>query len=306
MINADVTEIVVASGQRRSEIVEFRHKPAGTASGKQRAAAAKVQRGAGQGRRKLRILVEPGGALDMQELHRGSGACAGSLRVDMELAPGARARYAAVLEDDGEGRFGIERRFRLGGEAQLDFARVGLGAASDRETVQVGMNGAGARFRHGALMLIEPERRAELDVEIAHHAPGAASESSCRCILGAGGSGWFAGKILIAEDGQGANARLRNDNLLLDQSARIETRPELEVYADEVQCAHGAATGTLDEAALFYLRTRGLPANQAHAMLVRAFASRISNAIELAEAREMAARLLNRAFNGIAPRKLAA
>ena len=107
-------------------------------------------------------------------------------------------------------------------------------------------------------------------------------------------------------DGQGANAQLRNDNLLLDKSAHMETRPELEVYADEVQCAHGAATGALDEAALFYLMTRGLSPQQARAMLVRAFASRISDAIELAEAGEMATAMLSRAFNPAEPQRLAA
>ena len=164
-------------------------------------------------------------------------------------------RHVAVVDDSGNGRIAINRQVRLAEEASLEYIRVGSGARLDRESLRAGLAGPRSRFRHGHLMMVDTGRRAELDLEIAHHARHAESESLCRCVLGAESQGGFAGKILISRDGQGADARLRNDNLLLDESARMETRPELEVYADEVQCAHGAATGALDEAALFYLRT---------------------------------------------------
>ena len=287
-MSAEVVEIIVPSGQRRSEVLRIDH----------RTGPPQMQA--------LRVLLEPGSALDLQELHHGNGASVTALRVDLELAPGASMRHVAVVDDDGEGRFEIERQVRLADEAQLEYTRVGCGAASDRELLHPRMDGPRSRFRHGALMMVEPGRRSELDLEIAHHARHADSESLCRCVLSADGNGRFTGKILIGTDGQGANARLRNDNLLLDESARMETRPELEVYADEVQCAHGAATGALDEAALFYLKTRGLSPHQARAMLVRAFASRISDAIQLTEAGAMATAMLSRAFAAAEPQRLAA
>ena len=215
-------------------------------------------------------------------------------------------RHVAVVDDSGVGRIEIDRQVRLAREARLEFVRVGSGASLDRESLRAGLMGARSRFRHGHLMMADTGRRAELDLEIAHHARHAESESLCRCVLGAESKGGFTGKILIPPDGQGADARLRNDNLLLDESARMETRPELEVYADEVQCAHGAATGALDEAALFYLRTRGLPPDQARTLLVRAFASSISNDIEMPRAQEMADGMLSRALRNLAPQRLAA
>ena len=283
-----VSEIVVAAGERRSEVIRIDHQ-----AGDRRTHA-------------LRVRLEPGGMLELQELHRGSGACDVRLQVELDIGTGGRMRHVAVVDDAGDGRFKINRKVRLAAQAELDYTRFGSGAASDCELLHTRMDGRRSRFRHNALMMVEAGRHAELDLEIAHHARNAKSDSLCRCVLGPNGKGRFAGKILIAPEGQGADARLRNDNLLLDESAHMETRPELEVYADEVQCAHGAATGALDEAALFYLRTRGMSTEQARSVLVRAFASRISEAIESAEAAEMARAMLTRALDNEAPRKLAA
>ena len=283
-----VSEIVVAAGERRSEVIRIDHQ-----AGNRKTHA-------------LRVQLEPGSMLELQELHRGNGACDVRLQVELDIGIGGRMRHVAVVDDAGNGRFKIDRKVRLAAQAELDYTRVGSGAASDCELLHTRMDGRRSRFRHNALMMVEAGQHAELDLEIAHHARNAKSDSLCRCVLGPNGKGRFAGKILIAPEGQGADARLRNDNLLLDESAHMETRPELEVYADEVQCAHGAATGALDEAALFYLRTRGMSTEQARSVLVRAFASRISEAIESAEAAEMARAMLTRALDNEAPRKLAA
>lgn len=281
-------EIVVKAGERRAETLRLNHRaeaPAGDA---------------------LRIVLETESTLDLEELHEGRGDFAAHLAVEVELGRGAHMRHVAVVDDSGEGRIEIDRQVRLARDARLQFVRVGSGASLDRESLRAALTGPRSRFRHGHLMMADTGRHAELDLEIAHHARYAESESLCRCVLGVESRGGFAGKILISPDGQGADARLRNDNLLLDESARMETRPELEVYADEVQCAHGAATGALDEAALFYLRTRGLPPDQARAMLVRAFASSISNSIEMPRAQGMAEEMLGRALRELAPQRLAA
>lgn len=287
-MNGVATEIVVKAGERRAETLRLNHCADASAADA------------------LRIVLEPGGTLDLEELHEGRGAFAAHLEVDVELGRGARMRHVAVVDDSGEGRIEINRQVRLAADARLEYIRVGSGASLDREFLRAGLAGPRSRFRHGHLMMVDTERRAELDLEIAHHARHAESESLCRCVLGSESHGGFAGRILISPDGQGADARLRNDNLLLDESARMETRPELEVYADEVQCAHGAATGALDEAALFYLRTRGMSPDQARAMLVRAFASSISNDIELPRAQGMAREILDRALRELASQRLAA
>lgn len=287
-MTAAATEIVVKAGERRAETLRLNHRADALAMDA------------------LRIVLEPGSRLELEELHEGQGEFAAHLEIEVELGRGARMRHVTVVDDSGGGRIEINRQVRLAEEARLEYIRVGSGASFDHESLRAGLMGPRSRFRHGHLMMADAGCRAELDLEIAHQARHAESESLCRCVLGAESHGGFAGRILIPPDGQGANARLRNDNLLLDESARMETRPELEVYADEVQCAHGAATGALDDAALFYLRTRGLPPGQARALLVRAFASSVSNEIELPQARGMADRMLSRALRDLAPQRLAA
>ncbi|MCY4157034.1 MAG: SufD family Fe-S cluster assembly protein [Gammaproteobacteria bacterium] len=268
------------------------------------------------------IRIESNGSLEFQEQWQGGARGAGLLmRVRVALKAGAKLRHVAVVGSGGRGKLDFDRRVELAEGAEFDYTRVGAagparpeiepwegrgaGAAADEERLVVSMNGARARFRHHALMIVEPGRAASLDLKMDHRAGHAVSESLCRCILGANSQGRFAGRIAIAPEGQGADARMRNDNLLLDPSAHIETQPELEVYADQVQCAHGAATGALDKAALFYLRARGLSPQQARAMLVRAFASGITEAIEPAESRAMTAAMLSQALDGAQHRELA-
>ena len=85
----------------------------------------------------------------------------------------------------------------------------------------------------------------------------------------------FAGKIIVHQDAQKTNAYQKNDNLLLSDDAEIDTKPELEIYADDVKCSHGATCGDLDPTALFYLRSRGLPRAAAESVLTFAFAAEV-------------------------------
>lgn len=287
-MNGPTREIVVQAGQQRAETLLLKHQ---------------AEQSPPMG---LRIVLEPDSKLDLEELHQGQGNFNSELLIEVTLDRGAEMRHVAVVEDQGKGSFGIDRRICLAEAARMDYTRVGSGAGVDRETLRAELVGPRARFTHGHLMMLDGRRRADLDLEIAHRARKAESDSRSHCILGAESHGRFAGRIFISTQGQGTDARLRNDNLLLDESARMETRPELEVYADEVQCAHGAATGALDEDALFYLRTRGLPPHQARAMLVRAFASKISGGIALPGAQRAADELLNRTLDGLASDRLAA
>ncbi len=93
--------------------------------------------------------------------------------------------------------------------------------------------------------------------------------------------GVFNGRILVQQDAQQTSADLTNRNLLLDRGAEINTKPELEIYADDVKCAHGSTTGQLDRTALFYLLSRGLAPTEAHNMLVRAFAAELLTDLDI-------------------------
>jgi Fe-S cluster assembly protein SufD len=111
----------------------------------------------------------------------------------------------------------------------------------------------------------------DTQLDVRHNARDTASNALWRGIADGRSRGVFRGAILVAEGADGSDASLSNKNLLLSGQAEIDTKPELEIYADEVKAAHGATIGQLDERSLFYLRSRGIPMAQARSLLTLAF-----------------------------------
>ena len=107
----------------------------------------------------------------------------------------------------------------------------------------------------------------------------------------------FHGRIRVAPGAQGTDAEQQNRNLLLSRDAEADTKPQLEIYADDVKCAHGATVGQLDEDAIFYLRSRGLRKEEARAVLTQAFATDIIEGIELDGVRKHVDKLVRNALN---------
>ena len=123
------------------------------------------------------------------------------------------------------------------------------------------------------------------DTRIDHVAAHTTSEEDYRGVAGGRGRGVFNGKVIVRPDAQKIDARQSSRNLLLNDGAEIDTKPELEIYANDVKCSHGATTGQLDATALFYLRSRGLSESEARILLIRAFAESILRTIEHAPVR---------------------
>ncbi|MCU0444027.1 MAG: Fe-S cluster assembly protein SufD [Microscillaceae bacterium] len=114
-----------------------------------------------------------------------------------------------------------------------------------------------------------------------HQQPNSMSNELYKGILADNSSGVFNGKIFVRKDAQKTNAYQQNRNVLLSDSASVNTKPQLEIWADDVKCSHGATTGSLDETAMFYLRARGIPPKEARALLVHAFAYEILEKIHI-------------------------
>jgi Fe-S cluster assembly protein SufD len=135
---------------------------------------------------------------------------------------------------------------------------------------------------------------------IRHEVPHGTSKQLFKGVLGGRSHGAFTGRVIVAPGAQKTSAQQANHSLLLSDHAVAETRPQLEIYADDVQCSHGATIGRLDEEALYYLRTRGIGQRSARNLLVHAFASEITEEAQdpqLVEGLEMliASRLEGRA-----------
>lgn len=120
---------------------------------------------------------------------------------------------------------------------------------------------------------------ADLDVNIEHVAPYCASKELFKGIIAGNARATFVGRITVRENAQHSATRLDNKNLLLDDAARVTTSPALEIYTDDVQCSHGATVGQLDNGALWYLQSRGIPHEVARHMLMRAFMQEITNTL---------------------------
>jgi Fe-S cluster assembly protein SufD len=126
-----------------------------------------------------------------------------------------------------------------------------------------------------------------------HQKPHSFSNENYKGILDENGKGVFNGKIYVRPDAQKTNAFQSNKNIVLTDSAAINTKPQLEIWADDVKCSHGATTGQIDQEQLFYLRSRGLDERTAKAMLLHAFAFEIVDKIELNPVKEYLTKVIN-------------
>jgi Fe-S cluster assembly protein SufD len=146
-----------------------------------------------------------------------------------------------------------------------------LGGALVRHELTAEVLGDRARFDTRGVFALAGRQHVDTQLEVHHKARDTASEALWRGIADGRSRGVFRGAIVVAEGADGTDASLSNKNLLLSGSAEIDTKPELEIYADEVKAAHGATIGQLDERSLFYLRSRGIPLVEARSLLTLAF-----------------------------------
>jgi len=126
----------------------------------------------------------------------------------------------------------------------------------------------------------------DLKTRIDHIAPHTTSNEAFRGVVGERGRGVFNGKVVVHAGARGTDARQSSDNLLLSERGEVDTKPELEIYTDDVKCAHGATVGELDSEQLFYLRSRGMDEETARGLLIFAFANDLLRRIEVPELRK--------------------
>lgn len=162
-------------------------------------------------------------------------------------------------------------RARLEGQAQATLHVLELGGALVRHDLQAELVGDGAQLKTRGVFMPAGRQHVDTQLAISHQALDTVSDSLWRGVANERGRGVFRGAIVVARGADGSDANLSNKNLLLSPSAEIDTKPELEIYADEVKAAHGATVGQLDERALFYLRSRGIGEQEARTLLTAAF-----------------------------------
>jgi len=223
----------------------------------------------------VRLLVEvgKGAAADIVEhfVSAGDATQLGTVVSDIVLREGAR--LGLVVLQDASPAITLVRRGQLridaGAEATLHALELGGGLV--RHELHADLDGDKARFDSRGVFALAGRQHVDTQLEIRHKARDTASDALWRGIADGRSRGVFRGAIVVAEGADGADAALSNKNLLLSGMAEIDTKPELEIYADEVKAAHGATIGQLDERSLFYLRSRGIPLAEARSLLTLAF-----------------------------------
>jgi Fe-S cluster assembly protein SufD len=124
------------------------------------------------------------------------------------------------------------------------------------------------------------------------------SKQNFKGILDDQATGAFTGRILVREDAQKTEAYQTNNNICMTDEARMYSKPQLEIYADDVKCSHGATVGQLDESALFYMQSRGIPCREARLLLMRAFGSEILKSVKVEPLRERLEELVDARLRG--------
>jgi Fe-S cluster assembly protein SufD len=164
---------------------------------------------------------------------------------------------------------------RLAEGARLVQTVATLGGGLVRNETEARIEGSGVDCLLNGVYLARGREHVDNLIRVHHVAPGSHSNQFYKGVIDGRAHAVFAGKIIVHKDAQKTNAYQKNDNLLLSDDAEIDTKPELEIYADDVKCSHGATSGDLDPLALFYLRSRGLPRAQAESVLTFAFAAEV-------------------------------
>ncbi|MGO1233355.1 MAG: Fe-S cluster assembly protein SufD [Marinobacter sp.] len=174
---------------------------------------------------------------------------------------------------------------------------VGFGGPLRRHDLQVRLEGEGAETKLNGVVVTQGKQHYDNHTSIDHVAAHCNSEETYRNIAADKSHAVFNGRIHIHQDAQKSVAEMNNKNLLLNTGAEIDTKPELEIYADDVKCAHGATTGQLDKTSVFYLVSRGIGRRQANVLLTMAFINELVEQIPVAAVRETAQTRLNEFFD---------
>jgi len=233
------------------------------------------------------IRLAPGARLTVLEVARGQGTYLQNTVFEVEVAGGAKLVHIR-LQDESEDAFHLNTTFASIAERGVyDSFVLSLGARLARSEIHTRLTGPGGAVHLNGAQLLGGTQHADITTVVAHDAPSCASRQTIKNVLTGRARGVFQGRIEVARAAQKTDGYQMNQALLLSPYAEIDSKPQLEIYADDVKCSHGATVGELDPYQLFYLRSRGIPEPAARAILVRAFLTEALDPIEHEGARNL-------------------
>ena len=246
------------------------------------------------------IVAGPDSQATIVESYLTLGGEAGFTNVVTEVAVGDGAvieHTKLQAENVAALHFGLLRA-RLGASANFTSYNIAWGAAMARNEILAALEGEGAECTLNGLYVAGGAQHIDNHTTIEHAKPHTTSHETYKGVLDGKSHGVFHGRIIVAREAQKTDAIQRNKNLLLSRDATIDTKPQLEIYADDVKCTHGATVGQVDQDAVFYLRSRGIGLEEARSLLTYAFTSDTIEGMRAENVREKLAAALFAALSG--------
>ena len=207
--------------------------------------------------------------------HISTGESLTNAVTEITCAEHARLFFIRLQNESEQSMHVANQIVRLAKNSHFDSISIDIGSQLARNDLNIDLHGEHAHASLHGLFMSNGNRHVDNHLRVDHRAPHTTSLEHYRGILSDTARGVFNGKIIVHSGADGTDAQMNNRNLLLGERAEINTKPELEIYTDDVKCAHGATTGQLDQNAMFYLQARGVPQETARMMLVGAFAQEI-------------------------------
>lgn len=200
---------------------------------------------------------------------------------ELIVGDNAHLRHCRIQDESKHAYHVATLQVNQGRDSTLQSHSITLGAKLTRNNVEAVLDGEGGHCTLNGLFLVDGERHVDNHLRVDHARPHCDSREYYKGVLTDKGRGVFSGRILVRKDSQKTDAKQTNMNLLLSPDATIDTKPQLEIFADDVKCTHGATIGQLDADAIFYLRSRGMTEAAAKRLLVNAFAGEIIDEITI-------------------------
>lgn len=238
--------------------------------------------------RNLIVIDKNASATVIESYHSHNDECNGLTNVVNEIIVGENAQlnfYKAQLDNEKTSQINFTQAVQSK-NSTFDTVTVTAGGHLVRNNLHIKLNDTNCTSHLFGLYLLDGNQVTDNHTLVDHAKPNCFSNELYKGIIGGKASGIFNGKILVREDAQKTNAYQSNKNILLSDEATMNTKPQLEIYADDVKCTHGATTGQMDEEALFYLRSRGIGETNAKTLLNIAFAGDVLNNIKHEALRE--------------------
>ncbi|MGZ5947956.1 MAG: Fe-S cluster assembly protein SufD [Caulobacteraceae bacterium] len=273
-------KIVVANG-RGEAVIEV---PAGETSW---VALRFVSRSDGAHAAGARITVGAGATLHLFETYEGEGGYVAQTSLSFVLGEGAAVERVVLAGDSPGGVSVSQAEVSLAPKADFAQTVVTSGGRRQRIETRVAHPGGHASLRLDGVYLLAEKAHADLTTVVTHEGLDGITEQLTKGVVRDQARGVFQGRIVVAEGADRTDAKMGHHALILSDKAEVDAKPELEIYADDVACAHGNTVGALDEDALFYARQRGMDEPEARALLTEAFVGQVIDRIDQDEAREV-------------------